>query len=182
MESTDRVQKLLELTRRELVSRGLAISGWSTFAAVLGTGGLETVRFFYPRVVYQPPSTFRIGPADGFAPNGDDSDAFGVLLVDDRWKSQSRFVVVRERNRIYALSARCAHLGCTVNWFNDLRIFKCPCHGSEYHSNGVNFAGPAPRPLDRLRITVNLDGQLVVDTSVTYGPDRFDIDGAFVSV
>ena len=58
------------------------------------------------------------------------------------------------------LSARCAHLGCTVNWFGDQRIFKCPCHGSEYHSNGTNFAGPAPRPLDRFRIELSVDGQL----------------------
>jgi len=182
MESKDTIQRLLEMTRREFVSRGLAVGGWSAFAAVLGTSAVETVHFFHPRVLYQPPSTFVIGAADGFASSGLGSDTFGVLLVDDRWKSQHRFIVVRERDRIYALSARCAHLGCTVNWFSDLRIFKCPCHGSEYHSNGVNFAGPAPRPLDRLRITLNLDGQLVVDTSIIYGPSRFDVDGAFVNV
>lgn len=182
MESANTLQRLLEITRREFVSRGLVAGGWGAFAAVLGIGGLETVLFFYPRVLYQPPSTFRIGAPDAFASSGDDGDALGVILVDDRWKAQHRFIVVRERDRIYALSARCAHLGCTVNWFADLRIFKCPCHGSEYHSNGVNFAGPAPRPLDRLAIDLNLDGQLVVDTSITYGPERFDVDGAFVRV
>ncbi|HVM95933.1 MAG TPA: Rieske 2Fe-2S domain-containing protein [Candidatus Acidoferrales bacterium] len=182
MGSPDKLEKFLEITRREFVSRGLAAGGWGAFAAVIGVGGFETVRFFHPRVLYLPPSTFRIGEPDAFVSGGNDSDAFGVMLVDDRWKSQHRFVVVREHERIYALSARCAHLGCTVNWFSDLHIFKCPCHGSEYHSNGVNFAGPAPRPLDRLRITLNLDGQLVVDTSITYGPDRYDVDGAFVRV
>jgi cytochrome b6-f complex iron-sulfur subunit len=169
-----------ELTRRDLVSRLLTLSGWGSFGLVLGTGAVETVRFFAPRVIFRPPSTFRIGAPEAFTSHDDGADAYGVLLVDDRWKSTQRFFVVREANRVYALSARCAHLGCTVNWFADLRTFKCPCHGSEYRSNGKNYAGPAPRPLERLRIDLNVNGELVVDTAIVYGPERFNVDGAFV--
>ena len=169
-----------EITRRVLLGRGLSTVGWGAFAAVLGTGALETVSFFYPRVVFRPPSMFRIGTPEAFLGSGEHPDMYGVILVDERWKSSQRFFVVRERDRVYALSARCAHLGCTVNWFQDLRTFKCPCHGSEYHGNGANFAGPAPRPLDRFQIALNVDGELVVDTAVVYGPDRFATDGAFV--
>jgi cytochrome b6-f complex iron-sulfur subunit len=175
-------EQLRELTRREVLSRGLAASGWGAFAVVLGTGAIETVNFFFPRVRFQPPSTFHIGTPDGFISSAERPDTYGVLLVDERWKPTQRFFVVRERDRIYAVSARCAHLGCTVNWFADQRIFKCPCHGSEYHSNGTNFAGPAPRPLDRFRIELSVDGQLVVDTGIIYAPDRFAVDGAFVRV
>jgi cytochrome b6-f complex iron-sulfur subunit len=181
MERPAVLQHLVAMTRREVLARGLTVSGWGAFAAVLGTGTIETVSFFFPRVRFQPPSTFRIGTPEEFV-RGDTADVYGVLFVDERWKASQRFFVVRERGRVYALSARCAHLGCTVNWFPDLRIFKCPCHGSEYHGNGANFAGPAPRPLDRLRIELNADGQLVVDTGITYGPERFNIDGAFVQV
>jgi len=99
-----------------------------------------------------------------------------ILLTFDSLRAGK----VRERERLYALTARCAHLGCTVNWFGELRVFRCPCHGSEYHSNGANFAGPAPRPLDRLRIELAGEGQIVVDTAIVYGPERFDADGAFV--
>ena len=182
MKTSSALQEFLTLTRREFIGRGLVGGSWGAFAVVLGTGAFETVRFFYPRVLFLPPSTFRIGAVDDFVNSGDTADVFGVIAVDERWKSQHRFFVVRERGRVYALSARCAHLGCTVNWFSDLHIFKCPCHGSEYHSNGANFAGPAPRPLDRLRIGLNLDRQLVVDTSITYGPGRFDVDVAFVEI
>jgi len=182
MDSAQVFRQLLELSRRELIARGLTVAGWGTFATVLGTGAIETVSFFFPRVLFHPPSQFRIGTPDSFARSGEGGDAYGVVFVDDRWKSTQRFFVVRERDRVYAVTARCAHLGCTVNWFADQRIFKCPCHGSEYHSNGVNFAGPAPRPLDHLRIELNVDGQLVVDTSIVYGPERFHIDGAFVRV
>jgi cytochrome b6-f complex iron-sulfur subunit len=181
VESSRVLEQLVELTRREALSRGLAVAGWGAFAMVLGTGGIETVNFFFPRVRFQPPSTFRIGTPEAFSSSSADRpDTYGVLLIDDRWKSSQRFFVVRERDRVYALSARCAHLGCTVNWFGDQRIFKCPCHGSEYHSNGTNFAGPAPRPLDRFRIELSVDGQLIVDTGIIYSPDRFGIDGAFV--
>jgi len=173
---------LAEISRRVLLGRGLSAVGWGAFATVLGTGALETVSFFYPRVLFRPPSTFRIGTPEAFLGSGEHPDTYGVILVDERWKSSQRFFVVRERDRVYALSARCAHLGCTVNWFQDLRTFKCPCHGSEYHGNGANFAGPAPRPLDRFHIAVNVDGELVVDTAVVYGPDRFAVDGAFVRV
>lgn len=182
MDNATIFQRLDEISRREVLARGLTIAGWGTFASVLGTGAFETVSFFFPRVVFHPPSTFRIGPPATFLGSAENTDAYGVILIDERWKSSQRFFVVRERDRIYATSARCAHLGCTVNWFSDLRIFKCPCHGSEYHSNGTNFAGPAPRPLDRFRIELNVDGQLVVDTSIVYGPDRFSVDGAFVAV
>jgi cytochrome b6-f complex iron-sulfur subunit len=182
MESKHIFQQLGELTRRELLSRGLTAAGWGSFAIVLGGGTIETVSFFFPRVIFRPPSTFRIGTPEGFLGNPEGADTYGVALIDERWKPTQRFFVVRERDRVYALSARCTHLGCTINWFGDLRVFKCPCHGSEYHSNGVNFAGPAPRPLDRFRIGLSVDGQLVVDTSIVYGPERFGADGAFVKV
>lgn len=180
MKST--VSPLVEITRRTLLRRGTSAVSWGAFAAVLATGGVETVRFFFPRVVFRPPSTFRIGTPQAFVARGEAADAYGVVLVDERWKSSQRFFVVRERDRIYALSARCAHLGCTVNWFPDLATFKCPCHGSEYHSDGTNFAGPAPRPLPRLRIELDTEGELLVDTSIVYGPERFQVDGAFVHV
>jgi cytochrome b6-f complex iron-sulfur subunit len=180
MDSAAVFRRLGELSRREMLSRGLTAAGWGSFAVVLGTGTIETLRFFFPRVLFQPPSRVRIGPPREFVTGAADADVYGVAGVDERWKATQRFFVVRERDRLYALSARCAHLGCTVNWFGDLRAFKCPCHGSEYHSNGVHFAGPAPRPLDRLAIELNVDGELVVDTAIVYGPERFHVDGAFV--
>ena len=182
MKSEAALQRLVELSRRELVSRGLTVAGWGAFAAVLGVGAVETVEFFFPRVLFRPPSTFVVGTPEAFVSRGGEPDRYGIVFVDKRWKSAHRFFIVREQSRIFALSARCAHLGCTVNWFDDLNIFKCPCHGSEYRSNGQHYAGPAPRPLDRFRITLRIDGELVVDAGVIYGHDRFDVDGAFVQL
>src|SRR5262249_36432200 len=68
----------------------------------------------------------------------------------------------------YAIFAKCTHLGCTPRWLKTEQKFKCPCHGSGYYINGLNFEGPAPRPMDRFKISVGDDGQLIVDKSVLY--------------
>ncbi|UCD56066.1 MAG: Rieske 2Fe-2S domain-containing protein [Candidatus Hydrogenedentota bacterium] len=167
------------VTRRELLQRGLSVISWGTLFGLTGAGIVETVRFFSPSVVFHPPSTFEIGAIDDFSTSAD-PDAQGVIYVEPKWKKEHRFFVIRESWRIYALSARCTHLGCTVNWFPGLEIFKCPCHGSQFYSNGVNFAGPAPRPLDRLKIFVNARDNLVVDTSVVFDIKEFENQEVFI--
>jgi cytochrome b6-f complex iron-sulfur subunit len=62
-----------------------------------------------------------------------------------------------------ALYQRCVHLGCTVPFRDDCDSFKCPCHGSHYNVDGEYLDGPAPRSLDRWKLS--FDGQnVVVDT------------------
>jgi Rieske Fe-S protein len=52
---------------------------------------------------------------------------------------------------IHAFSGRCTHLGCRIDRvIGDEAV--CPCHGSRYRSDGIVAAGPASRPLRRLRI------------------------------
>jgi len=169
------------ISRRELLEKGLSVLGWGTLFALTGVGAIETVRFFSPSVVFHPPSVYEIGKIGDFAAAGD-PDVYGVINVEARWKKDHRFFIVRDNSRIYSLFARCTHLGCTVNWFSGLRIFKCPCHGSQFHSNGVNFAGPAPRPLDRLKIFMNARGNLVVDTSAIFDIDEFEKQKVFISI
>ena len=61
--------------------------------------------------------------------------------------------------------------------------FKCPCHGSGYYISGINFEGPAPRPMDRAHVELDPTGQIVVDTSRLYQQPKgqtthFDDPGA----
>ena len=67
--------------------------------------------------------------------------------------------------QIYALRTVCTHLGCTPNWLEGEQKFKCPCHGSGFYKDGINFEGPAPRPLERYAIRLADDGQLEIDKS-----------------
>ncbi len=69
---------------------------------------------------------------------------------------------------IYALKTVCTHLGCTPNWLEGEQKFKCPCHGSGFYKDGINFEGPAPRPLERYAIHIGDDGQLEIDKSKTF--------------
>jgi len=55
-----------------------------------------------------------------------------------------------------------------ANWLEAEQKFKCPCHGSGFYKDGINFEGPAPRPLERYAIRVAEDGQLEVDKSRTF--------------
>lgn len=125
---------------------------WTAMTVVLGGMLLGTVRFLFPNVLSEPPSKVKVGMPDGFEEG----------KVTDRFKDQNIWVV-RYQGKIYALSTTCTHLGCTPNWLESAGKFKCPCHGSGFYITGVNFEGPAPRPLERWAISVGDDGQLVVD-------------------
>jgi cytochrome b6-f complex iron-sulfur subunit len=141
-------------SRRDVFGR----FGWSVFAAFSGITLLAAVRSAFPRILFQPPTTFKAGfPSD-----------FTIGEVNTKFQKDERVWIVREAESMYALFAKCTHLGCTPRWLTAENKFKCPCHGSGFYKTGINFEGPAPRPLERLRITKADDGQIVVDKGVKY--------------
>jgi cytochrome b6-f complex iron-sulfur subunit len=73
---------------------------------------------------------------------------------------------------IMPLYQRCVHLGCRVPFCNSSKWFECPCHGSKYNEAGEYQLGPAPRGMDRFKMTID-NGNVMVDTStVVLGPPR----------
>lgn len=124
---------------------------------------LDLARFMFPNVLVEPPTKFKIGPPSDYPLGGVSTKwlaARGVWIVHtDQYKG---------RNLIYALASVCTHLGCTPNWLEGEQKYKCPCHGSGFYVNGINFEGPAPRPLERVGIKLASDGQLEVDKSVKF--------------
>ncbi len=68
-----------------------------------------------------------------------------------------------------ALYQRCVHLGCTVPFRDDCQSFKCPCHGSHYNVNGEYLDGPAPRSLDRFKMSFSGES-VVVSTGTISAP------------
>jgi len=147
---------------------------WCAVAAFLTAWFLAFLRFFLPRTLFEPATSFKIGyPSD-----------YG-LGVDTKFQQRYRIWVDRTPDRIFVIYARCTHLGCTPDWKPSENKFKCPCHGSGYDSEGINFEGPAPRPMDRARVEVAPDGQILVDVSHLYQwpkgqPSQFNDDGAFL--
>jgi len=147
---------------------------WLSVTAFLTTCFLMFIRFFLPRSITEPASTFRVGYPGDYA-----------LGVDTKYQQQYRIWVDKTSDRIFVIYARCTHLGCTPDWKASENKFKCPCHGSGYDSEGINFEGPAPRPMDRAHVELDPEGQIVVDVSRLFQKPKgevghFDDPGAFI--
>jgi nucleotide-binding universal stress UspA family protein/nitrite reductase/ring-hydroxylating ferredoxin subunit len=55
-----------------------------------------------------------------------------------------------ESGHVVALSRKCTHLGCSVQWNPSLQTWDCPCHGSRYDAHGKVIHGPAQQNLQRV--------------------------------
>jgi len=147
---------------------------WAAVVGFLTTCFLMFVRFFLPRSIFEPATKFRIGFPDDYN-----------VGVSDKWQQQYRIWVDKTPDRLFVIYARCTHLGCTPDWKSSENKFKCPCHGSGYDSEGVNFEGPAPRPMDRAYVEKDAEGQVVVDTGKLYtwekgGTNQFNDEGSYI--
>src|SRR5262249_2880366 len=105
--------------RRTAQATGQEVSLWyrrDVFSAVglagvflvVMTGVMGFVRSMFPRVLFEPPTTFRAGSPEEY-PLG---------VVSERFKQDQRvWIVRREDGPFFAIAAICTHLGCTPNWF-----------------------------------------------------------------
>lgn len=64
-----------------------------------------------------------------------------------------------EKFQVFAIN--CAHLGCPVRWFEESKLFLCPCHGGAYYEDGERAAGPPPRGLYTYPVKV-VNGELFI--------------------
>ncbi len=132
------------------------LAGWGVLLVTMLAYAWETLGpkgFFFPKVLFEPSPVFPVGLPLDFVENT-------VTTLKSR-----KVFIVRDGNSFKAISVVCQHLGCAVHWTKEKNIFECPCHGSKYYRDGVNFAGPAPRPLYHFQISLSDDGKLIVDTS-----------------
>jgi len=147
---------------------------WASVIGFLGTSFAMFLRFFLPRSITEPASIFRIGFPSDYA-----------LGVDTKWQQLYRIWVDKTSDRLFVVFAVCTHLGCTPDWKASENKFKCPCHGSGYDSEAINFEGPAPRPMDRAHVELDAEGQIVVDISRLYKwpkgeKNQFNDPGAYI--
>ena len=144
---------------------------WASVFGFIGACLAASAKFFYPRVLFEPKTRFSVGyPSDyGFG-------------VSTKFQQSSRIWVVRDSSSIYVIFANCTHLGCTPDWNEAENKFKCPCHGSGFDTEGVNFEGPAPKPLLRVQVELDAEGRIVVDRSKLFEQDQWKEPGAFLPV
>ena len=153
--------------RRFFCCLAFAIAGWSLFfgtaaatawtaftASMLGMT-LGTVRFLFPNVLSEPPNKVKVGFPGQYEEG----------KVSEQFKDKNMWIKRQRRHHLRLEHDLQTHLGCTPNWLEREGKFKCPCHGSGFKITGINFEGPAPRPLERWSIGIGEDGQIVVDKS-----------------
>jgi cytochrome b6-f complex iron-sulfur subunit len=133
---------------------------WLSSVGLFGSAVLAVVSnlvFFKPRVTYSPSARFSIGKPEDFPP--------GTRIA----RETERVCIVREGNKLAAISTTCTHLGCIVSIADT--GFACPCHGSRYDQDGNVTGGPAPKPLPWFKVTLAPNGELEVDknTQVAQG-------------
>jgi cytochrome b6-f complex iron-sulfur subunit len=159
---------VVESTPEPAVNKTRRVIVWSMVVGSLATYFFMFLRFFLPRSILEPSSKFSVGFPSDYA-----------LGVDTKWQQQYRIWVDKTSDRLFVIYARCTHLGCTPDWKASENKFKCPCHGSGYDSEAINFEGPAPRPMDRAHVELDAEGQIVVDIARLYswpkgGENQFD--------
>jgi Rieske Fe-S protein len=140
----------------------LSLASLGSFFAAMGVAAAGAFRLPNPTVLPGPIRRFKIGQPEEHP------------VGSERQLEKESVVVFRDAEGVYAISAICTHLGCTVS--RSANGFDCPCHGSKFDSRGKVQGGPAPRPLPWLEISRAADGQLVVlaDNEVPEGT-RFKV-------
>lgn len=118
-----------QMTRRRMLTW---LTGFGLFGSAIITV-FSNLLFIKPRATYAQPSRFSIGKPDALPPGS-------KIALDTR-----RVCIVRDGDRVAAISTTCTHLGCIVS-LSDTG-FACPCHGSRYDQDGNVTGGPAPKPL-----------------------------------
>ncbi len=137
----------------------------------LGAGSFFS--FFLPRKTQAFGSKVKAGKVADFPIQTKAGSTVTTVIGATARNRDGRFYMVHLEDGLIALYWKCVHLGCTVPWnpqeeftyegIKYVGMFHCPCHGSTYIPNGQIVAGPAPRPLDYMEITLEGDN-VTVDT------------------
>ena len=150
------------------------VVGWGAVTVITMTSLAMFQDFFGTKVLKEPKKQWRVAKLSAFSmPN----------TVDESFKrtpagSEGFWIVNLQptEDKLVAISTICTHLGCIPNWLSGENKFKCPCHGSGYYMNGINFEGPTPRPLERFAVSVDAEGFVVVDQTKVYRQELGDWD------
>lgn len=143
------------ITRRKMLA-------WLTSMGLFGSAVVSVFSnlvFIKPRATYGLPTRFSIGVPDDY-PSGT-----RIALGDQR------VAIIREGEKMAAISITCTHLGCIVGVADT--GFACPCHGSRFDQDGNVTGGPAPKPLPWYELALAPNGELEVDKAKEITPGKW---------
>lgn len=155
------MKKATTTTGDENLNRRRALT-WLSGVGLAGSAGLSAVSnlvFIKPRATYGQPQRFSIGRPEEYPPGT------RIALEDQR------ICIVREGDKVAAISTTCTHLGCIVGIAET--GFACPCHGSRFDPDGNVTGGPAPKPLPWFKVTLAPNGEIEVDKDTEIEPGSY---------
>ncbi len=135
------------LTRRDVLRQG-----WKVGMAAIGVAALWTTWD-----VLRPPRPAGAGAVVKSLRVDEVPDAEAVAV------QAARAYLTRVGEEIVALSEKCPHLRCRVDWCESSGQFECPCHGSTFNRLGEHRSGPAASGMERFAIEV-VEGTVHIDT------------------
>jgi len=142
--------------------------GWGGLSLLFVAGVPGLIRFFRPQARADDMVLVDLGPLQDYR----------TSTVTTRWVRRYGLWLVRRDGRLFALEARCTHLGCTPRWSPEEALFRCPCHGSGFSPDGVPLNGPAVQPLLRMAIRIERD-QVMVNRSALATMEEAEEDPSF---
>ena len=177
---TPPTQEAIGVSRRQFLNRsiigfmGLGLAGFG--GAVLG--------FLWPPFVTGFGSVIPVGNIDDLKNKIRDGNGFHKVPDGKMWITEYPASALEKARAVYtpdelagmekglvALYWKCPHLGCAVPECTTSQWFECPCHGSQYNRVGEKRGGPAPRGMDRFKVSVNDKNELLVHTgTIIPGP------------
>ena len=135
-------------TRRQFLN-GL-LGGWlGAFAASL----------LYPVLRFIFPPTRE--PDEIILPYADFRDMEPNTVRNFAWGNKPGILKRNDDGSYTAFVAVCTHLDCNVTYLPDQRKFYCACHEGWYDESGINIAGPPPRPLRRLNLSIEEENLII---------------------
>jgi cytochrome b6-f complex iron-sulfur subunit len=148
--------------REENVTGRRRVLTWISSVGLFGSALLSAASnlvFIKPRATYGQPSRFTVGKPGDYPPGT-------RIALEAR-----RVCLVRDGEKLAAISTTCTHLGCIVGLSET--GFACPCHGSRFDQDGNVTGGPAPQPLPWYKVTLLPNGEVEVDKGNEVNPGTY---------
>lgn len=76
-------------------------------------------------------------------------------LKQDKFLVKDDFFIFAENERVWAVSRKCTHLGCRLNYKENEDILECPCHQSRFANTGLVINGPSKKQLKTYKVEKN---------------------------
>jgi cytochrome b6-f complex iron-sulfur subunit len=141
--------------------RNFLKAGWRAGIALLGAAAAWTsYELLRPLAALGTGGKLKLGSASDYAP--------GTAT----YVREGRLFVANADGHYFALSQKCPHLGCRVDFCESSGHFECPCHGSVFDLAGEWISGPSPRGMDRFERGFDGDTFFADTSKRTDGPNH----------